>query len=129
MIMSDPLAYHVVFCTHGFWLPNDPRGSCSTEVRATPLRRFGPATTTAERRSLARVTHDVAARQAAKEVMVYPEVVFDGRQAQSVGKGFGAQTRKSGYVVHACSILPSHVHMVIGRHHYSIDQVVRLLRQ
>ena len=27
------LAYHIIFTTHGFWLPNDPRGSSSTAIR------------------------------------------------------------------------------------------------
>jgi REP element-mobilizing transposase RayT len=36
---------------------------------------------------------------------------------------------KSGYQVYACCILPQHVHLVIERHSYSIEQVVRLLRQ
>ena len=38
-MMDDPLAYHVTFSTHGFWLPNDPRGSCSTEIRGVHLRK------------------------------------------------------------------------------------------
>jgi REP element-mobilizing transposase RayT len=36
---------------------------------------------------------------------------------------------KSGYRIHACSILPCHVHLVIARHHYDVEQVGRLLRQ
>jgi REP element-mobilizing transposase RayT len=127
--MATVLAYHAIFCTHGFWLPNDPRGSQSTEVRAANLRPFGPATTTDERRSVAALPHDLTARRRAKESLVYPEVVFDGYQALSVAKGFAAATAKSGYVIYACSILPCHVHMVIRRHRYAIEQVVRLLRQ
>ncbi|OAI53588.1 hypothetical protein AYO44_04135 [Planctomycetaceae bacterium SCGC AG-212-F19] len=123
------LAYHVIFCTHGFWLPNDPRGSGSTEVRYKPLRQFGPATTVTTRGSVARRPHDRKLRLAAKEEMKYPEVVFTGHQALSVANGFGAMTAKAGYLIHACSILEQHVHMVIARHRYSIEQVVRLLRQ
>jgi REP element-mobilizing transposase RayT len=122
-------AYHVIFCTHGFWLPNDPRGSGSTEVRVERLRPFGPATFTNSRRSVAARPHNVALRKAAKKELLYPEVILDGHQALSVIHGFGEMVRKSGYVVHACSIMPSHMHMVIMRHRYSIEQVVRLLRQ
>jgi REP element-mobilizing transposase RayT len=81
------------------------------------------------RRSVAGRPHDYAARRAAKLVLRYPEVVFNGHQALSVINGFAEQVRTSGYRVFACSILPQHVHMVIGRHRYSIEQVVRLLRQ
>lgn len=38
--MARVRAYHVIFCTHGFWLPNDPRGSGSTAVRVERLRTF-----------------------------------------------------------------------------------------
>jgi REP element-mobilizing transposase RayT len=123
------LAYHLVLCTHGFWLPNDPRGSKSTVVRAPHLRPFGPANPTPEQRSVARLPHDIALRIRAKEALVYPEVVFTGRQAQSVGRGFAAQVAKSGYVIHACSILPCHVHLIVKRHRYPIEQVQRLSRQ
>jgi REP element-mobilizing transposase RayT len=123
------IAYHVIFCTHGFWLPNDPRGSCSTEVRYEPLRQFGPATTVATRASVANRPHDRACRRAAKQAMRYPEVCLTEEQIQAVGRGFAAQTAKSGYRLFACSILSQHCHLVMGRHRYPIEQVVRLLRQ
>src|SRR5437660_86053 len=120
--MKEVLAYHVIYCAYGFWLPNDPRGSRSTEVRATNLQPFGPATPTDATASVAAVQHDVTVRRCAKEALKYPEVVFDGHQAHSVGLGFGAAVQKSGYVIHACAILPSHGHLVIRRHRYSIEQ-------
>jgi REP element-mobilizing transposase RayT len=123
------VAFHVVCCTYGFWLPNDPRGSCSTEVRAEELRPFGPATPVGERQSVAHLPHDFTLRRIAKEALKYPEVVLTGKQALSIGLGFREMTAKSGYVIHACSILPCHIHLVIRRHRYDIEQVVRLLRQ
>jgi len=126
---DEGIAFHTVFCSHGFWLPNDPRGSQSTEVRAENLRPFGTATKTEQGRSVAAVPHDFTIRRLAKEALVYPEVVFNGLQAQSISRGFKNQINKSGYIVHACVILPSHIHMVICRHSYKIEQVVRLLRQ
>jgi len=127
--MADPVAYHVIFCTYGFWLPNDPRGSRSSKVWATRLRPFGRATKTAETESVAAVPHNWEVRQIAKEALKYPAVFFNGNQAWSVAKGFGLQTEKSGYVIYACAILPGHVHLVIRHHRYSIKQVVRLLKQ
>ncbi len=43
------LAYHVIFGTYGFWLPNDPRGSWSTFVGSWELYRFGKATKVTDR--------------------------------------------------------------------------------
>jgi REP element-mobilizing transposase RayT len=127
--MARVIAYHVVFTTHGFWLPNDPRGSGSTVVRYEPLRRFGPATPVTTRRSVAGQPHNRQLRRTAKQAMRYPQVVLTGHQALGIAHGFRAITTKCGYRIHACSILPQHVHMVIARHRYGIEQVVRLLRQ
>ncbi len=127
--MARVVAYHVILSNHGFWLPNDPRGSCSETVRYEPLRVFGEATTVVHARSVAGKSHDRRLRLAAKLAMKYPEVVFDGRQAQAVAHGFRAQVAKSGYAVHACAIMPKHAHLVIARHRYRVEQVVRLLRQ
>lgn len=123
------LAYHVIFGAYGFWLPNDPRGSWSEFVASWELfRAGGPATTTTTRRSVARAPHDAAARRQVKKALKYPAVVFDGHQALSISHGFGRMVEKSSYRIFACSILPEHVHLVLGRHVYRVEQMVRLLK-
>lgn len=122
------LASHVIFSAYGFWLPNDPRGSWSDFVRKWELLRFGPATKVTDRRSVAGRPHDRAARLAAKRALTYPPVHFTGAQAQAIGFAFRDFIRKSQVAVLACSILPDHVHMVIGRHHYHVEQIVNLLK-
>jgi REP element-mobilizing transposase RayT len=123
------LAYHVIFGAYGFWLPNDPRGSWSDFVGAWELFRAGGlATKTTTRRSVAATPHDASARRRVKEALKYPAVVFDGHQALSIARGFARMAGKSGYRIHACSILPEHVHLALGRHHYRVEQMVRLLK-
>ncbi|MGD9855085.1 MAG: transposase [Planctomycetaceae bacterium] len=128
--MNDsPVAFHVILCTYGFWLPNDPRGSWSTFVRAPNIAPFGSATKVDTRRSVAGRAHDHRQRELAKQALVRPAVEFNGLQARAVGRGFAAQVETSGYVIHACCVMPDHGHLVIRRHRYSIEQVVRSLRQ
>jgi REP element-mobilizing transposase RayT len=122
------LAYHVILSAYGFWLPNDPRGSWSDFVRAWELVRFGKATKTDERCSLAAEAHDAEARLAAKAALKFPPVKFTGLQARAVGRGFGAMVEKSGLTIWACSILPEHVHLVIRRHRFKVEQIVNLLK-
>ena len=126
---DEVIAFHITFGTYGFWLPNDPRGSWSDEVRAKNIRRFGPPAKLDHDRSTAHVEHDQARRLAAKRALVRPEVFFAPEQVESVASGLGKQITKSGYKVFACSILPQHAHLVVARHRYPIEQVVRLLRQ
>ena len=121
--------YHVIFTTYGFWLPNDPRGSRSGFVRAPAIRPFGPATKVDTRRSLAHEPHDQQVRQLAKESLKYPPVVFDGRQGRAVARGFARAIEIGGYVIHACAILPEHVHLVIARHALPIERIIAHLKK
>ncbi len=121
-------AYHLIFCAYGFWLPNDPRGSWSDFVGAWELLRFGTATKTDTRRSVASVAHDRIVRQAAKRELKYSPVHFTGAQAQSIDRGFAGFVERSGVNVLACSILPEHVHMVVSRHRYQAEQITNLLK-
>jgi len=122
------IAYHAIFTTYGFWLPNDPRGSWSVFVGSWELARFGRATKTDARHSVAAVHHDRRLRMAAKGAMRHPSVAFSGRQALAAGRGFARACRESGYVVHACSVLPEHVHMVIARHERDVERIVGHLK-
>ena len=123
------LAYHIIFTAYGFWLPNDPRGSWSTFVAAWELLLAGgKATKTSERRSLAGDAHDHQKRLEAKDALKYPPVEFDGAQALAVAHGFIEAIREAGYAVYACSILPSHVHMVIGRSGRKAETIVGHLK-
>jgi REP element-mobilizing transposase RayT len=119
-------AYHVIFGAYGFWLPNDPRGSWSDFVASWELLRFGKATKGIERFEL--TPRQEQLRQAAKQSLRYPPVVFSGIQAKSIGEGFAAASRKSDLSIWACSILPEHVHLVIARHRYKVEQVANLLK-
>lgn len=122
------LGYHLIFCAYGFWLPNDPRGSWSEFVGAWELRRFGPATKTDTRRSVAHTQHNRQTRLQAKQHLKHPPVKFTGHQALSIGRGFAAAIDESGYVIHACSILPEHVHLVVGRHVRRSEQIIGHLK-
>jgi REP element-mobilizing transposase RayT len=123
------LGYHVIFGAYGFWLPNDPRGSWSDFVGAWGLfLAGGRATKTTETRSLARDPHDRAKRLATKQALSRPAVKFTGVQARAVGRGFATAVEKSGFPVWACSVLPEHVHLVVGRSRLTVEQVAILLK-
>ena len=122
------IGFHVIFSTYGFWLPNDPRGSWSDWIRNWELLRYGEATKVAIRGSVAGVQHDVALRKRAKQALTYPEVHFSGVQAQAVGIGFCTAVEEADYAIFACSIMPQHVHLMIGPHTRDIDRIVGHLK-
>jgi REP element-mobilizing transposase RayT len=122
------LAYHVVFSAYGFWLPNDPRGSWSDFVGRWELVRFGKATKVSTMRSVAADEHDRRLREEARKALKYPPVEFTGRQALTVGRGFDRARLEGKYVVYACSILPEHVHVVVGRHERKVGRIAGHLK-
>lgn len=121
--------YHVILPVYGFWLPNDPRGSWSQFVATWEIAQFGQPHRIPERRNLRELTEEeLHQRDAARATLKYPPVRLNGIQARAVGRGFAHQIRKSGYTVWACAILPEHTHLVLARHHYSVEQMANLLR-
>jgi REP element-mobilizing transposase RayT len=123
-----PLAHHSIFSMYGFWLPNDPRGSGSDYIAAWELYRYGKATKVLSQQSVAAIEHDRAARLAAKQSLRYPPVEIDGRQAVAIVGGFGEACAEGGYHVHACAVLPDHVHLVLGIHQRDIRVIVGHLK-
>jgi hypothetical protein len=123
------IAYHVIFGAYGFWLPNDPRGSWSTEVWARHLQPFGGATKVDARRSLAGREHDRPLRLEAKQHLQYPAVQFTPPQVRVIGDAFGQAVADLGLDVYACSIMPDHAHLVVGQYRNDIEYVAGFLKR
>ncbi|MCC6126228.1 MAG: hypothetical protein IT426_14815 [Pirellulales bacterium] len=117
------IGYHIILSSYGFWLPNDPRGSSSTEVWAEHLRRFGPPTKTEERQSVAGREHDRAKRLEAKKNLLYPAVLFSGEQIALIGEALSSVVSELSLSVHACAILPDHLHLVTARHQAKAEYI------
>jgi REP element-mobilizing transposase RayT len=122
------IAYHSIFSMYGFWLPNDPRGSGSDYIASWELFRYGPATKTDSRQSVARRPLPPNWQREAKTALHYPPVVVTGRQALAISQGFATAAGEGPYQIYACAILPEHVHLVIGASPRRIRQVVGHIR-
>jgi REP element-mobilizing transposase RayT len=122
------LGAHVIFGAYGFWLPNDPRGSWSTFVGSYELYRYGRATKTTERRSLAYDSHDRELRLAAKSALQRPAISFNDAQIEAIAAGIGEYVWKSRTHVWALAILRDHVHAVIAASTVNVKQRVNLIK-
>ena len=123
-----PLAYHLILSCYGFWLPNDPRGSWSNIIRNDKLKSFGPASKVNTRSSLANKPHSFKDRIAAKHALSYPPVILNEKQSLSVAKGFAFRAIHSNIRIHACAIMPDHVHMVIANDGRRIEMISNQLK-
>ena len=122
------LATHITFSAYGFWLPNDPRGSWSQFVASWELLRFGRATKTNARHSIAHNPHDRELRLAAKGALKYPPVRFNAAQVRSIARGFAQAVADAAYVVPACAIMRDHAHLVVLRHERLAEKIVGHLK-
>jgi REP element-mobilizing transposase RayT len=123
------IAHHVVFCCYGFWLPNDPRGSWSNFTAKWELfLAGGKATKTDSRISVAGVLHDSRLRLKVKKQLQFPPVELTGKQALAVAHGFKKAVSEGGYGIFVCSILPEHVHLVLGEHGRNVGRIVAHLK-
>jgi len=118
------LAFHSIFTAYGFWLPNEPRGSWSDFVAAWELRKFGPATKVTTRRSIASKPYDRTLKKRMQSDLKHPPVKFTGEQAREIVPGFA----NAPYVLHACAVLPEHIHLVIAHTPRKIRTVVGHLK-
>jgi len=122
------IAYHAVFSAYGFWLPNEQRGSWSTEVWAAALKPFGPATKTQERRSLAGRAYDRGLRAQMRGVLKYPPVRFDAKQIDAIAAGFKDAVSRFDIRLYACAVLWDHVHIVPARHRETVEFMARVMK-
>ena len=89
----------------------------------------GKATKVSTRHSLASKPHNHQKRIEAKRKLKYPAVKLSGIQARAVGRGFASAIEKYAYPIYACSILPEHVHLVIGQYRYEVEKIAQRLKQ
>ncbi len=121
--------YHIILAHYGFWLPNDPRGSHSEFVASWEIARFGKTTQKLEQRRLDQISEaERSQRKSAQTALKYPSVSLNGRQALSIAQGFASKVRFADYPIWACSILPEHTHLVVGRHRLKAEQMANLLK-
>ncbi len=127
--MPPVVAYHSIISAYGFWLPNDPRGSWSDFVGSWDLLLAGgKATRIHTDRSVAAAPHDRSARLTVKRHLKAQPVKFTGIQARTIGQGMAGVIVTRQYAVHACAILPDHVHLVIARHARRIESIISELK-
>gem|GEM_PF-166456 len=111
----DVVATHCIWGAYGFWLPNDPRGSGSGFVGSYAIwEAGGDATLVQTSRSLADREHDSNLRLAGKAALKKPAIRFNDAQIDAIGEGFAAAVAIGHYNLHACAIMPDHVHVVLG---------------
>jgi len=117
------IAYHLILTGYGHWLPNDPRGSLSCEVRADALRKvapihFGRRTIQPSQPVLRAFMREAQPR------LAFPILWFDPAKRQALGEAFAQVIGAKDYTCHACAILSNHAHLVIRKHRDRAEEML-----
>lgn len=110
-------AHHLIWTLYGHWLPNDLRGSGSSELHDEKFAPLGPiyhgrkpAREQPTRKEL-RVFH-----REAESLLNFTRFWIDDAKRQVISNAIAGTVGERKYTVWACAILSNHVHMVIRRH-------------
>src|SRR5438874_2717788 len=107
--------FHLIWTAYGWWLPNDPRGSSSQEIRVERVAELGESH---HGRRLVQPPGRAIKEfyEQARHVLKYPLLTLDGADIDLVAASFGQVITERHYTCYACAIMPDHVHLLIRKH-------------
>lgn len=122
------VGYHLVWTAYGWWLPNDPRGSSSREIRVERIEQLGDLHY--GRKPVQPSSGEIREfYQRAKQVLAHPILAFDAVDVAILAASFALTIRHRGYTCYACAIMPDHIHLLIRRHRDKAEQMLAELQQ
>jgi REP element-mobilizing transposase RayT len=117
------VAYHLVWTGYGWWLPNDPRGSGSREVRADLLKDLGEVHYGRKRiqppRQIVKEFYDEAHKR-----LRFEPLRFDASDREVIAEAFADTIRKHGDTCYAAAILADHVLLLIRKHRDRAEEMI-----
>jgi REP element-mobilizing transposase RayT len=117
------VGHHLIWTAYAWWLPNDPRGSSSHEVRVEAVAELGELHYGRKPVQPARGELREFYQQA-KQVLAHPILAFTEEDVVVLADSFGQTIQRCGYTCYACAIMPEHVHLLIRRHRHKAEQMV-----
>lgn len=122
------IGHHLILHGYGHWLPNDPRGSGSTEVRDDKFSDLGPVHTGRKKQQPAR-SELREFRRTAEPLLDFPLLWFDDAKRQALGESIAQTVRDKGYTVWACAVMRNHIHLCVRRHRDDANVIWEKLAQ
>jgi REP element-mobilizing transposase RayT len=128
--MPNPLviAYHLIWTGYGFWLPNDPRGSTSHNIRDKKIAELGRwHFGRYKKQPSSEVIREFQRKAAA--VLKYPLLKFNQPEIKEITDAFADIINRQRYTCYACAIMPDHVHILIRKHKHTAEEMIENLQE
>jgi REP element-mobilizing transposase RayT len=119
--------FHLLWTAYGWWLPNDPRGSSSQEIRVEKIADLGELyhgrkrvqPSSAELRRF---------YERARDSLKHPLLTFEDKDIALIAHAFGRVLGERRYTCYACAIMPDHVHVLIRKHRDHAETMIERLQ-
>src|SRR6476619_522693 len=104
------IAHHLLSTAYGWWLPNDPRGSCSTCIANDVIAELGEL-------HYGRKKVQPAGREIrefyreAEHVLRQALLTFSREDVTIIAQAFADVIARERYTCYACVIMPDHFHV------------------
>jgi REP element-mobilizing transposase RayT len=119
--------YHLIWTAYGWWLPNDPRGSSSHEIRVERIANLGEL----HHGRKATQPSSVEIRrfyQEARHALQHDLLTFTEEEIGLLADSFAAVIKERGYICYACSLMPDQVHVLIRKHRDKAEEMIAYLQ-
>ena len=118
------IAHHLLSTAYGWWLPNDPRGSCSTCIASDVIAELGELHFG---RKKVQPTGQEIRRfyREAEKLLQHPLLTFSQADVQIIAQAFADVIARERYTCYACAIMPDHFHVVNRKHKHSSEEMIR----
>lgn len=121
------VGYHLIWTAYGWWLPNDPRGSNSRELRVERIAELGELHH--GRKTVQPYPAELRQFYAeAASVLKHELLTFSPAAIAVLAEALAKVIADRWYTCYACAIMPDHVHMLIRRHRDKAEQMIAALQ-
>ncbi len=121
-------AYHLVWTVYGYWLPNDPRGSMSLEIRNPVIANLGDIHYGRKKiQPVGRMLRDF--HDATRRVLLHEPLDFAADEVLAIAASFAEVIRERSYTCYACAIMPDHIHILIRKHRDVAETMIESLQK
>ncbi len=120
--------HHLIWTTYGYWLPNDPRGSMSLEIRNAAIVDLGELHYGRKRiQPTGRVLREF--HEAAQTLLKHSLLTFSEEDVEVIAASFNDAIRQHNYTCYACAVMPDHVHLLIRKHRDQAETMIEHLQE
>jgi REP element-mobilizing transposase RayT len=121
------VGYHLIWTAYGWWLPNDPRGSSSHEIRVERIADLGELHQ--GRKAVQPCSSEIRRfYDEARGALKHPLLTFSRSDFTGIAAAFAAVVSEQQYTCYACAVMPDHIHALIRRHRDKSEAMIAKLQ-